>query len=416
MKNKILTALLSVAIAFGLWLYVITVISPGSEKTFYNIPVGVQGDGALSDRDLCITNHPEKTTVKLELAGNRIDLNKLNSGNITVSLDVSNISEPGEYQQPYTITFPGEIASNAITVQKRTPGTIKVVVEDRSTEKIPVKVEVGEADPGYTADEDEMTYPEHIWITGPERIVKELQYAKVNIDLEGVHTRVETNFDYELYNKEDQLITEADMELLSDDQEEKGKIFVNLRVASIKTIDVEAKIKDGGGATKDDVRVRYFPEKITVSGNLQPLLEGQTILPDIDLGKLTEQTNLLTLEIDLPPGVVCESGETTVEVEITFPDLRTTELVISDFVTEGVPENMEPVINTKSVKVMFRGTKAAVSALRTSGVKAVVSFADGKQGTVERTVTITLDESLEGVGVLGTYTVETTLKEKPAEE
>ena len=48
MKNKVLTALFSLAVAFGLWLYVITVVSPGSEATFYNIPVVFQGEGELT--------------------------------------------------------------------------------------------------------------------------------------------------------------------------------------------------------------------------------------------------------------------------------------------------------------------------------------------------------------------------------
>ena len=34
MRNKILSVRLSVAMAFGLWYYVITVISPGSTDTY----------------------------------------------------------------------------------------------------------------------------------------------------------------------------------------------------------------------------------------------------------------------------------------------------------------------------------------------------------------------------------------------
>ena len=415
MKSKILTGVLSFFIAFGLWLYVITVVSPGSEKTIHNIRVDVQGERVLNDRDLCITNHPEETTVDLILAGNRIDLNKLSNQNITVTVDYSNISEPGEYQQPYTITFPGEIASDAITVQKRNPGTIKVVVETRVTEKIPVEVTVGETDEGYVADVENIQHPESLWITGPERIVKKIKAARVDIDLTGRYERLDGYVPYELYDKDGNILTEAETDLLSDGQEEegaKGSVYVKLRVAPIKTIDVKATIKNGGGATAQDVQITYFPEQITVSGKLQPLLEGQTVLPDIDLSKLTEQTNKLTLELELPPDVVCESGETTVDVEIVFPDLRTKELVISDFTVEGVASNQEATVNTKSVKVLFRGTKAAVDALSTGDVKAVVSFRDGKLGTIERVLTITITDKDKKVGVLGTYNVETTLKEK----
>ena len=39
MKNKLSTLILSLLIAFGMWIYVITSVSPGSEETFHNIPV-----------------------------------------------------------------------------------------------------------------------------------------------------------------------------------------------------------------------------------------------------------------------------------------------------------------------------------------------------------------------------------------
>ena len=43
-SSKIWTLLLSFVVAFGLWLYVITVVSPESEETYYDIPVTYQND------------------------------------------------------------------------------------------------------------------------------------------------------------------------------------------------------------------------------------------------------------------------------------------------------------------------------------------------------------------------------------
>ena len=47
MKNKVLYILLSVVVACGLWLYVITVVSPESRETFRDIPVVLQNEKAL---------------------------------------------------------------------------------------------------------------------------------------------------------------------------------------------------------------------------------------------------------------------------------------------------------------------------------------------------------------------------------
>ena len=57
MKSKIVSALLSVFFAFGLWLYVITVVSPNSSETIGDIPVTMVGESALEERNLMITKH-----------------------------------------------------------------------------------------------------------------------------------------------------------------------------------------------------------------------------------------------------------------------------------------------------------------------------------------------------------------------
>ena len=95
MKNKFAAALFSLIVAFGIWLYVITTVSPGSEDTFSNIPVTLQNEAALSERGLMVTTQ-DVPTVTLRLSGNRSDLIKLNSSNIVLTADLSGIYEPGK--------------------------------------------------------------------------------------------------------------------------------------------------------------------------------------------------------------------------------------------------------------------------------------------------------------------------------
>ena len=116
MKNKILAAVLSLVIAFGLWLYVITVVSPGSEKTYYDIPVIMQSENVLAERGLMIT-HIDDSTVTLDLAGNRSDLNNLNESNINIFASVSAIDAPGTHKVNYTVAFPGNMPSNAVSTK-----------------------------------------------------------------------------------------------------------------------------------------------------------------------------------------------------------------------------------------------------------------------------------------------------------
>ena len=54
-KSKITSMLLSLVIAFGLWLYVVTNVSQEAEYTIYNVPLIMEGESVLNDNNLMIT-------------------------------------------------------------------------------------------------------------------------------------------------------------------------------------------------------------------------------------------------------------------------------------------------------------------------------------------------------------------------
>ena len=113
MKRKILTAGLAILIAFGLWVYVVTVVRPESSKTYYNIPVVLEGESILTGRDLMIVGG-KNATVTMEVYGNRTDLDKINSGNITIVADLTRIDKAGEVElkEPVVVNVPMDVEVN----------------------------------------------------------------------------------------------------------------------------------------------------------------------------------------------------------------------------------------------------------------------------------------------------------------
>ena len=81
MRNKFTSIALSLMVAFGLWMYVITTVSPGYEDTFYNVNVVQEGMALLEERNLVLT-YQSASRVAISASGNRTDVNKLDSGNI----------------------------------------------------------------------------------------------------------------------------------------------------------------------------------------------------------------------------------------------------------------------------------------------------------------------------------------------
>ena len=72
-RNKVFSALFSIALAFCLWLYVITVDSPDYRDTIYDIPLTLVGETALQNRNLVLTDISSET-VDITFSGNRSDL------------------------------------------------------------------------------------------------------------------------------------------------------------------------------------------------------------------------------------------------------------------------------------------------------------------------------------------------------
>ena len=140
MKNKILSFALSLVIAFVLWFYVITVVSPGSEEWVNDIPVVFEGETVLiEDRGMMITSSSTDVLIDLKLSGNRTDLAKVNRGNITLKVDLSKVYDPGEHELQYSIAFPGDVPQGALTTESKYPETIKLTVEKRIKKPVDVR-------------------------------------------------------------------------------------------------------------------------------------------------------------------------------------------------------------------------------------------------------------------------------------
>lgn len=403
MKNKILTALLSVFLALTLWLYVVTVVSPNSDKHYYNIPVTVQSEVVLQERGLMITTR-ELPQVSLHLEGNRIDLDKLNSANITIAVDVSRIGGPGVHNLTYTPTYPGDIANNAITVLSRTPGTITIEVEERISKGVPVDIlYTGALSEDYMADKDNKTLDyEMVNITGPKSVVDQIAMARIEVDLDDRVESINEQFQYTLCDAKG---APVDAELVTTDVE---AVTLNLRIVRVKQLELTVNVVDGGGATMQTSSITIEPQTIRVSGS-DNLLEGlETLeLGTINLGEMLAD-EILTFPIKLPEGITNETGVLEATVDVKFPELDMTTVKISDFKAINVPADMAVDMITQMLEIQLRGPKESIKDISAENITVEVDFANEQAGTVSVKANIIID--IEGVGAVGTYNITATLR------
>ena len=406
-RSKLGALLLSFVIALGLWMYVRTYVNTDYEQTFYNIPVALEGKTRLSDRQLMLLSE-EEYVVDLKVHGSRQDVSKINSGNIQVVADLSDINEPGEHNLTYSISYPGDVPTGAVSAE-RDPDRVTLIVARKKTKEIPVQVNLeGDVPANYIKDNAAVELDHSVVeISGPESVVDQIDHAAITIDCEG---RTETIYESCRYVLQDKKNTPVDAAWITTNVSE---VKVYLPVSMVKKIPLKVTLVDGGGATEDTTTVQIEPKEISVSGSETALNAlSELNLGTIDLSQITEDT-VMEFEINLPEGVNNVSNLPTAAVSISFPKLATREFTVSEFEALNLAPGMtwEPL--TKQLIITVRGLKSEIQRLGASDIIVQVDLA-GVENTAAVEPIIRFPVSYESLGEVGSYSISVQVTPEPA--
>lgn len=407
-NNKYVRILLSFAIAFGLWLYVISVEVPEDEFTFNDISVTFSNENTMmEERNLMVVSE-SVPTIDLTLKGSRTELNKLSSSNITAVVNLSQVLEAGKHRLNFNISYPPEVSGNSFEVVSYSPSSITLDIEKRMTKQVPVVVNsVGTVPEGYFADTEavELDIPT-VEIKGPSSVVEQITKALIEVDLTDRTETVVDSFRYTLCDDDNQPV---DAQMVTTDA---GEISVKLKIQTMKEVKLVVHVTDGGGATEKTSSITVDPGYIMVSGSDAVLADmDEIVLDTLDLSAILEDYEQV-YKIPLDDNVVNRSGIEEAKVTIRFPDLAKKTLEITNFEMVNLPENYEAELLTKVLSITVRGPKAQVQAITPENITAVIDLANPQIGSTNFTVQIQLDADYADVGAVNTYSVSVTVREK----
>lgn len=403
-KSKLTSLLLSLAIAFGLWLYVITYISSGSEGTYYNIPVVFEGEAVLHDRGLMLSSE-EDQTITLVLSGNRSDLGKVDSSNITVKASLTSIYGPGEdIELDYTITYPGDVPSNAFVEESKNPEKVKVSVERLvSNKEIPVTVKYnGTSVPeGFMCDKENAILDHTvILISGPGSVADQIAQAVIEVDLTDLRESISQDFRFTLCDAEGEPVGSQSIVVNTE------QVHLDLKIRRVKEVALKLNVVYGGGVGQENVSISMDYDTIRVSGGEAVLenLGDEIVLGTVNMAEL-DRSQELVFPITLPEGVTNETGITEVVAEVRLVGVSTREMSVEDIQIQNVPEGMEVDLITRKLTVIVRGPTGLLVSLAEEDISAVVDFTDAEEGSSTFKVTILFPEQFQKMGAVGTYSV-----------
>lgn len=407
MKRKIIQALLAVVIAIGLWMYVVMVVNPEWEDTFRDITVTLDNAEILNERGLMLVSD-EIPKVTLRLSGNRADMIKLNSSNITLRADLSRIYSAGEQTLEYSISYPPDVSSNAFEIISQTPHQITLSVAEWKSAEIEVEpIFSGEVPPQYMFFRD--IAPQKITVTGPVEVIDRIAMAKVDINLDGRTETSNEKFDYVLCDANGAPV-ESKWVKRSVEQ-----VSYTLKIQRWKDIEVRVDVIDGGGLKKEDCTINQSVSTIRVSGSEKQLEDlDYLVVGEIDLAQVLKN-EIKTYNIIMPEGITNHSGKNAVEVSLVIPELSTKWLAVSDIGYVNLSPGMTAEINTTEQDIQVRGDGEFLKKLTPQDLRIQVDLTDAIVGTTsyKAVVIVVNNDYYDHVGAVGSYDILVTVSAQP---
>lgn len=408
-RNKLYSILLSLAVAFGLWLYVVNTVSQQDDRTYYNVPVVMEGESLLNEDNLMVTSR-SVSSVSVHLSGPRGELNKItNSNGLTVKVDLSKINEPGEdIDLVYTVVYPSNVNSSALTEESRNPQVISVDVDYRRTKEIPVVVSwTGTRSENYIYDtENAVLDNPTITVAGPAAVVDQIDHAQIEVDLSEQVKSISESYRYTLCDVNGEPV---DAEQVVTSVEE---VRLEMQIQRIKEVSLVVDVVYGGGATAENTRITLSQDTLRVSGGEAVLAElGDSFtVCTIRLADVENASSKLTFPITLPEGVTNQTGVSEVTVTVQISGVTTKEFTVENFRALNVPEGLSAEIINASLTVKVRGPADEITKLTEEDITAEVDFANAEAGTATYRANIVFAEGFSNVGALKTNSVTATVQ------
>ncbi|MBR6207563.1 MAG: hypothetical protein IKQ69_01060 [Oscillospiraceae bacterium] len=372
-RSNVFWAIVSLALAILLWMYVTSTEGVEVSVTFSNVPIEFLGEDSLRESSGLIVTEQDRTSVNLTLSGARRVMNKLTSNNISATINLNKMYTDGRYSVSYDISYPADVDPDSVTVLRSSASVVNFYLDRVVRKTVPVMGDfTGNTAEGYMAADSLSFDPVVVTISGPNATVSQVDHAYVNISREGVSKTLSYSTTYDLVDADGNMVNDAEILLETPD------VNVTLNVLSTRTVPLDVTVIDGGGATRfENAEITITPASIVLAGEAE-VIDATTklILGTIDLSSFTSDY-AATYTIALPNGTENLTGvnEANVTVSIRGLSIRSFNIPKDNISCINVPEGYTAEIITQTINdVLVRAGEDVIESIGTHNLRAVADL------------------------------------------
>lgn len=409
-KNRDIAAkIVCLLFALILWIYVMDVENPEWEAVVEGVPVElINTDEIMLDHDLTIYGG-YSDTVDITLRGRKNQISGITAEDIKARVDVSEISEAGEYPLPIKVNVPSdaEIVTSSID-------TVTVLVDRRDRITLDVKPRYSklQIDQTYTLG-DPILSVASVTVTGPSRYLSNIDHAEALIPELGQITGSTTVYSsISLIDRDGATVTNPYVSVSN------SEVIINIPVYAKKTVPITVSYK-WGRYNDENVEVTLDRETLAVRGEASVIDKLDSIvLTPIDEKSIFEDEMSYDEIIELPEGV--ENLEGIEKVTVTVKNKRTmtrTLIIPTNAINVNNPEGVLYTFSQDSLTITLRGDPSELYLVSYENVTATIDLAAYKTDqSVTAKIPVTFEfNSTSTVYELGEYSVDVTIGGNTAE-
>lgn len=282
--------LLSLAIAIGLWISVMTALNPTETKTF-TVPITLANEEALMNRGYAVLNKQEllETKVDVQVTGTRGAIDELSrkttSNMLVANVDLQEIEIDSSMALPQNISISivpkiSNVQLYSYEISSFNPTFINVSVDSVAEKTLAIKTNLmGSLPEGYVAQEPVYNVSE-ILVRGSAKRLEQLSDIIATINIDGAEESISADVVPVAIDKNGQEMTDFVLT--------PAVIQAKVGINKIKTIKInQPAVK---GELHDDLilqGIEWSPKEIQVVGTPDEIEKIKDItLPEIDMSKL----------------------------------------------------------------------------------------------------------------------------------
>jgi YbbR domain-containing protein len=399
-EKNITLKIVSVIFAIILWLIAIKEQNPEIPRSYDNVPVKAITEDELKEKGLILV-HDINDKVSISVRGRARDLDRVDVEQLSGTIDLSVITEPGEHKIPVEILgLPGGVNL------KRKP-EILVKVDYLISKDIPVtaKIDIQEA-PGFQAWPYRIKPANFVKIFGPEALIKRVYQASVILGVTDAASAIEQSLPIQLLDRDGQTIESKYIRL------EPKYAVVTVPVYPLKVLPVKPSIAGKPEENYEVTGIEVYPREITVSGDKSILDKLDTLGTEIlDIQGASFDVKR-TLKLQQYDGIsIAPSHPNQVEVLVRISEINIeSTLSAREIQMVNIPTNRQAELEVSNAEVVVRGPISILNNLEDEAIRLYVDLSDvSSRG--EHRLKIMVDIP-EGVDLLKVTPNETTVSIK----